>query len=284
MLKDVSEDEDYKKIRIQLTEYLKNPTASRRSRISRSVSAIEKEGKRQTEENVRFFLELIKDLTQTPEDKILLTYWVNRLHGGFLHIREYDRVVCGKWYDSQILSAPLPLRNNPVNGFEVDLSVLGRKHREKWSARGFHAAVPLPLTQSTCASLNYLIVRVPPSCTWRDLAKHGYAAPVELQWERQTVEPHWTQRSQQPPPGLDREDRPGLYVTRSIIEFGFWKSYQWWPGCELYFYRHHPEWFRDDPIFGGDDGDDGDAEFVPPGAAVISPSSLSNFRRLNVTG
>jgi len=281
-INDIQEDAAFNKIRTQLTKCLDKPTPARKRQVYRAMSSIE--GKYSTKLILEAIFKLIEELGQkNPGQRHLLSYWRQRIIGAPVMPASASRVY-GKWIDSQVVAGILPLmpvaEGLEVNGFEVDLTM--EKNREEWRARGFAKAIPLPLVYREAERASYVCVA---SGDWRNLASHGYAEAMPLQWRRQIEEPSWFYRQSdydQPPEyASSREDRPGLYVERSLIGFGFWKAYKWWRGCRDWYFIHHPEWFCDDPIWGSEIVE---AVFGPPGAAVISPSSLANFRRLNVTG
>lgn len=46
----------------------------------------------------------------------------------------------------------------------------------------------------------------------------------------------------------DDDNTPMLIVTKNRKECGFWNAYKWWEGCEEWYYKKHPEWFKDEEI------------------------------------
>lgn len=42
---------------------------------------------------------------------------------------------------------------------------------------------------------------------------------------------------------LDFHQEPFWNVRTNIKEFGFWKAYDWWEGCQTWYKQQHPEWF-----------------------------------------
>jgi hypothetical protein len=137
---------------------------------------------------------------------------------------KYGDVVLG-WYNiNQIQAEPLPLALY-FQRFEDDryCEVLG--WGEAWEAKGFAEAVPIPLTWFDRE------VKVPVE-EMRFYCEHGYASPCKIQWERKNTRSH-------------PEDN-GYYVTRSIISYGFWQAWKWWPDAWAWYYEHRPELFEDE--------------------------------------
>ncbi|MEG4372989.1 hypothetical protein QUB29_26395 [Microcoleus sp. B4b_D2] len=181
------------------------------------------------------------DAIKTSIEKFLLTIdlpkeatWITKRYhyvpGSFWlenSSSKYGDTVLG-WHDDilQIQAEELPLKLH-YRRFEDDryievLDWLG------WEKKGFAAAEDLPL----CCLTNQ--VEIPIEKTWA-FAKLKYAAPCPLQWERKY--------------NRSLEDK-GLYVVRSIIPYGFWQAWKWWPEAREWYYNHRPELFEDDEIWG----------------------------------
>lgn len=43
---------------------------------------------------------------------------------------------------------------------------------------------------------------------------------------------------------IDGDGIAYLSVFKNRKEYGFWKAYQWWEGCQDWYYKKHPEWFE----------------------------------------
>lgn len=278
-MEDIQQDKDFDRIRAQLTQYLNKPNSSRRGWVYRTMLSME--GKYSTTAITEAILKLIDELGRTPEQRHLLSYWRDRIQGAPV-IPILSSNVYGKWNDSQIVAEPLPLISitEGLNGFEVNLWEVKARERQEWKNRGFLMAEPFPVVRRDQDQASYVEIS---RSKWKEMASFGYVEAMPLQWSRRTQEPSWTKYSQQPSPAYadSREDRPGLYVDRSIISHGFWNAYKWWAGCRDWYYYRHPEWFWDDPIWGSEIVE---AVFVPEGTAVLSPSSRHLFQRLNITG
>ncbi|MFP5272608.1 hypothetical protein [Coleofasciculus sp.] len=272
-LKEIQQDKDFEKIRTQLTKYLDSPIPARRGQVFKSMSAME--GKYPTELIVEAILDLLEELDKYPPDSShLLNYWRDRLQGAPV-VPIMSSSVYGKWSDSQVVAESLPLQITErlsVHGYEVNLWGNKREY-QMWVDRGFLMAEPLPVVRRDEAE--YVSVA---QDKWKVMARNGYAEAQPLPWTRRIEESSVIFTAN----GINvEEDRPGLYVERSIIAHGFWKAYKWWAGCRYWYYERHPEWFWDDPIWGSEVVE---VVIVPEGAAVISPQSLELFQRLNLTG
>ncbi|MEG5045992.1 hypothetical protein [Microcoleus sp. B4-C1] len=140
---------------------------------------------------------------------------------------KYGDTVLG-WYDDplQIQAEELPLKLH-CRPFEDDryIEVLDWSG---WQHKGFAAAEDLPLR---CHNNQ---VEIPIEKTWF-FAKLKYAAPCQLQWERKYN---------------DIPEEKGLYVLRSIIPYGFWQAWKWWPEAREWYYKHRPELFEEEEIWG----------------------------------
>lgn len=93
---------------------------------------------------------------------------------------------------------------------------------ELWKSRGFDEAMGFPYLRNDHPFLSNLIVTINQKDAdfWKE---YGYAMPKELQYERE-------------------ED--SLTVTRNLKEYGFWRAYKWWKGCQNWYKEKHPEWFE----------------------------------------
>ncbi len=161
---------------------------------------------------------------------------------------KYGDTIIG-WHDDplQIQAEALPLELH-YQRFEDDryckvLDWLG------WEEKGFAAAEDLPL----CWHSHH--VEIPTEKTWF-FCKYKYAAPCQLQWQRK----------------YDHipEERE-LCVLRSIIPYGFWQAWKWWPEAREWYYEHRPELFEEDEIW----GEKILTERKPPNSysAVLSPNN-----------
>ncbi|MEG4251096.1 hypothetical protein [Microcoleus sp. Pol10D4] len=98
---------------------------------------------------------------------------------------------------------------------------------ETWEAKGFVEAVQLPFI---CG----YDVEVPVE-ELQFYCEHGYASPCKLQWERVDNRVH--------------TETNGYYVTRSIIPYGFWQAWKWWPDAWAWYYERRPELFEDEVLW-----------------------------------
>lgn len=166
---------------------------------------------------------------------------------------KYGDTVLG-WYDAtkQIQAEPLPLEMHC------------QRHEDKryckvlgwgWESKGFAAAEELPF----CWSSSQVSV---PTENLQLFCKHGYASPCELQWERRCNQ-HDSQEN-------------GLYVKRSIISYGFWQAWKWWPDAWAWYYEHRPELFEDASWWGKEEL----VRHEPPDpyAAVFSPNNSESLK------
>lgn len=44
---------------------------------------------------------------------------------------------------------------------------------------------------------------------------------------------------------IDGDGIAYLSVFKNCREYGFWKAYRWWEGCQDWYYKKHPEWFKE---------------------------------------
>ncbi len=281
-LQAIQQSKGFDRIRTQLNQYMERPIPARKGWVYRAISSMEGYPAELVTEAV---LKLIDELGQSSsEHRHYLSYWRDRLVGAPV-VPVLSSKVYGKWSESQIVAETLPLSpviefGRTIYGFKVDLSLESARDRGLWIDRGFLPAVDLPIVEIIPMGCRVKILS-----QWEKMAENGYAEAVPLQWHRQTDPPSWTlsrDNDNQLPEYMNKgEDRPGLYVDRSIVAFGFWKAYRWWQGCRDWYFEKHPEWFWDDPAWGSEIVE---PIFVPEGAAVISPSSLKVFQELNLTG
>lgn len=135
---------------------------------------------------------------------------------------KYGDTVLG-WHDDplQIQAEALPLDLH-YRRFEDDryIKVLDWVG---WHEKGFAAAEDLPL----CWHSRHVEI---PIEKMRFFCKYKYAAPCQLQWQRK----------------YDHipEERE-LCVLRSIIPYGFWQAWKWWPDCWQWYLEKRPELFGD---------------------------------------
>lgn len=126
------------------------------------------------------------------------------------------------WYcpETQVQAERIPLI---IKTGKITVNLWAFKKDEGfWTRKGFKDAVGLPYIRNDHPLLNSLIV----SISWKDAdfwREYGYAMPEELQYERE-------------------ED--SLTVTRNLKEYGFWRAYKWWKGCQDWYREKHPEWFE----------------------------------------
>jgi hypothetical protein len=181
-----------------------------------------------------------------------LPNWLKlRFQKGSLY-QEGDRVF-GWYYADQVQAEPLPLKlcHQQFENYRY-CEVLDCA--EEWEIKGFAGAVPLPLTWSDRE------VEVPVE-ELRLYCEHGYASPCKLQWERKIGCSH---------PGDD-----GYYVTRSIIPYGFWQSWKWWPDAWAWYYEHRPELFEDEVFWRAKEWPVRHSPSDNPYAAVLGTASRS---------
>jgi len=289
---DIQQDEDFNAIKKQLEKYVKKPTPARKGKITIAINALELKCKYPPKLVIEAISGLIEDFEEPGETMFLLRHWSDRLQGAPI-IPSTSQSVYGKWYSDQVLAEALPLDpvsgdffNHGKRGFKVDLDVRTKECSLDWERRGFAEAEPLPVSRDYgCQAWCVEILK-----NKREMIQYGFAESSPLQWRRQIERPAWMERqsNQDRPPEYrnTEEDRPGFYVERSILAFGFWKAYRWWAGCRDWYYDKHPDWFWDDPVWGESEVIEAviPEGVIPEGAAVISPQSLALFQRLNVTG
>jgi hypothetical protein len=125
------------------------------------------------------------------------------------------------WYcpDSQAQAEKVPL---VIHSEDITVSFFAfNKERELWESRGFQEAVSFPYIRHDIPGLRQFIVHIrrKDSEFWNS---QGYYLPEEFPYER---------------------DGESLTVTRNLKEFGFWKAWKWWEGCQAWYKDKHPEWF-----------------------------------------
>lgn len=155
-----------------------------------------------------------------------LPNWLKlRFQKGSLY-QEGDRVF-GWCTDDQIQAVSLPVSLDYCS--ELD----GRSYRYirvvASDEEGFAAPVCLPF--GGCR-----VNIEPDDPNFRELLKHGWASPCDLQWS-------WFEASR-------LSDLEGYVVERSIIPHGFWRAWKWWPDCWEWYYSHRPELFEDAALWG----------------------------------
>lgn len=149
-----------------------------------------------------------------------------RFQKGSLY-QEGDRVF--GWYKAdQIEAVDLPV---VLDVFSYDDGIRNRvvKYiRVVDKDMGFVPAVELPLRETRVEiSVSGYDFDYPFLTMW----EYGWAPPCDIQWswfER----PHWS-------------DLEGYVVERSIIPYGFWKAWKWWPDCWRWYYEKRPKLFED---------------------------------------
>lgn len=157
-----------------------------------------------------------------------LPQWLKlRFKKGSLY-EEGDRVF--GWYeDSQIQAVELPVSLEVFQYDDGENDRVVKYIKVAAEMMGFAPAIDLPF--------NGLRVEVPVApgfdfdYTFLTMWKHGWASPCSLQWS-------WFER----PIWSELE---GYVVERSIIPYGFWKAWKWWPDCWRWYYEKRPELFED---------------------------------------
>ncbi|WP_293335885.1 hypothetical protein [Microcoleus sp. CAWBG58] len=230
-------------MRAAIQKYL-DPNTSRPSRsaakgiITRLVNAA-------SATDVVLISEILKEFDKLPD-------WLKlRFQKGSLY-EEGDRVF-GWCSDDQIQAVPLPVVFDYYRDKSDGRSV---EYIRVVASDNVNFAPPVALPFDGCRvnvesdDPNFL-----------KLLEHGWASPCDLQWS-------WFERSR-------FSDLEGYVVERSIIPYGFWQAWKWWPECWRWYLKKRPElfeeaeWWKKDPVY-----------YEPPGdlyAAVLGGENKAFF-------
>lgn len=211
-----------KKLRAAIQKYLdaetKNSKSSALGQITKLINAAIAIEKNVT---INQITKAIADFEGLP-DKLRL-----RFQKGSLYEGEHSRggaLVFGWYCEDQIEALPLPVIFDdlilPDKTHQRYLKVISGEMRTE----GFLPPVDLPFTDC--------YVNVDPyDPAFLEILKAGWASPCPLQWSW-FDRPHWA-------------NIEGYVVERSIIPYGFWQAWKWWPGCWQWYFNKKPELFGD---------------------------------------
>lgn len=222
--------------------YLVKATKRRKEMITKAIRDLEGSA---TVEEVK---EILLSVEGASEE--VFSYWLNLLEtnletGDSLYPTTLPTVL-GKFRPNQLLAENLPMRRDTQTD-PPKYIVFSCRQEE-----GFDRAKHIPLYEG------YVCVA---SSRWEEFAKYGYAQALPI--------------------ALIRRDDSWI-VQLSVYEFGFSVAWKWWENCRKWYFEKHPEWFWDDPIWGETQEQTQEQAWSPPGAAVISPSSLPTYQSVEV--
>ncbi len=209
-----------KKLKLAIQKYLNADTPRPSKSVAKGI--ITKMVNAASATDLMLIPEILKEFEELPA-------WLNlRFQKGSLY-QEGDRVF-GWCRDDQIQAVELPVRLGIFSYDDGNENRIVEYIRVVASdEEGFAAPVCLPF--GGCR-----VNIEPDDPNFRELLKHGWASPCDLQWS-------WFEASR-------LSDLEGYVVERSIVPHGFWRAWKWWPDCWEWYYSHRPELFEDAALWG----------------------------------
>ncbi|MEG4010494.1 hypothetical protein QUA41_31295 [Microcoleus sp. Pol11C1] len=214
-----------RKLRAAIQKYLDADTKHSKSgslgQVTKLINAAVADQRILGVETIEVIKTVIAEFGELP-DKVQL-----RFQKGSLYEGEHPRgggLVFGWYCETQIEAEPIPviLESLPLSDETQQkyIKVISGDMRQ-W---GFLPAVDLPF--------DGCYVEVSPCDDYfTEILKAGWAPPCSIQWS-------WFDR----PSWANME---GYVVERSIIPYGFWQAWKWWPGCWQWYFQKRPELFED---------------------------------------
>ncbi|MEG4133071.1 hypothetical protein QUA41_31040 [Microcoleus sp. Pol11C1] len=200
------------------TKHSKSGTLGQITKLINAAVAVEKTLAVEAIETIKSVLAEFEGLP----DRLTL-----RFQKGSLYQGEHTRgggLVFGWYSENQIEALPLPVIFDdiilPDGGNRKYIRVVSGEMR----SHGFLPAVDLPFYGS-------YVYTYPTDENFFELLKAGWASPCPIQWS-------WLDR----PSWVNLE---GYVVERSIIPYGFWVAWKWWPDCWQWYIEKRPELFDD---------------------------------------